>query len=175
MARLTFVGAILLAGTCVAAESGLDVVSGGVRLDWTKPAADDPLVKLVPPKVRGRLVTAVLPGTGTLPDFADVGSGTKFFQLYDGGRRLPLARWPKEGHLLVMEEGPRWELAYPVASRPKSVAIRSGEPKARLERWTKEPDLWVWGAWRFGWNDSVEKALAVDPDAGTISVSTAGM
>ena len=53
------------------------------------------------------------------------------------------------------------------------MAFKTGADRMQMEAWSREPDLWVWGAWKYGWDDATVPVLKVDPAAGTFEISTA--
>ena len=173
--KIMLMAAVVTAmGTESAVGAPLEVVGGGVKLSWSRPANGDRYLALVPADVRKRIVVATIPGEGELPSFAG-GSAQKgrpqYMQLYDRGVRLPLARWPKEGHAMIAETAATYDEYHP-EKKPKTVAFKTGADRTRLEKWACEPDLWVWGAWKYGWDDATTPVLKVDPSAGTFEIST---
>lgn len=159
--------------TCAHAAD-LQVESGGVVLDWRKPAADDARLPLISEGVRNRIVVATVPGTGPLPSF-EGGSAQRVkpqaIQLYDNGVRLPIASWPRKGHAMVAETAATYDEHHP-EKRPKTVAFKTGAPGPLISAWAKEPDLWVWGAWKFGWDDAVVPVVKTDTAVGSLVIGT---
>jgi hypothetical protein len=161
-----------------AGEPALKVVSGGEKLEWRTPSPDDPALRLVSERIRPKIVVATVPGTGDLPSFkggsAQGFAKPRFFQLYDNGRRLPIARWPKKGHANIAEGTEKYDEEHP-ERRPKTSKFGPGVDDARLERWSREPELWTWAAWDLGWSDAVTPVLSVDTVAKKLEVSSEGI
>ena len=88
-----------------AADVPLVRISGGMALEWTSPAADDPILALIPEQVRDKIVVATIPGKGTLPGFnGGFGQPSDYpIQLFRGNRRLPLARYPNTGNIYITD------------------------------------------------------------------------
>ena len=157
--------------TAAAAEPPLETVSGGSALQWARPAADDPVLTLIPEPVRGGIVVATVPGKGTLPGFnGGFGQPSDYpVQLFHGGRRLPLARYPNAGNLYITGGEQNFPKGGP---KPKSVTFTTDADAARLAAWAKEPELWAEGEWRWNWAGSSVKVEKVDPVAGTLEIGT---
>jgi hypothetical protein len=76
------------------------------------------------------------------------------FELFDTSGRLPLSRWPNEGYTTM---GP--VLAMGDKTAPGAFQFKDDRPL----RWLKNPDIWLKGQWRVGWEDPairVEKIAA---------------
>ncbi len=89
--------------------------------------------------------------TGPFPPvFSDSGG---IFELYDNGKRLPLARWPATGYATmksVVEVGAK--------DVPGAFAYNEDEPA----RWTQNPNVWLHGQWRVAWSDPAVKVGSID-------------
>ena len=145
-------------------------MSGSVALDWRPPAADDPNLALVREPYRSRVVTATVPGEGELPGFecGRTQQNPFGYALFREGVRLPLSRWPNGRDALIPAEVVNLDNT----GVKKLPAYAFGTDAPRLADWTKEPDPWAWGCWKFGWDDSSMPIQKVDPAAKTLTIGS---
>ena len=145
-------------------------MSGSVALDWQRPAADDPRLALVREPYRSRVVTATVPGEGELPGFecGRTQQNPFGYALFREGVRLPLSRWPNGRDALIPAEVVNLDNT----GVKKLPAYAFGTDAPRLADWTKEPDPWAWGCWKFGWDDSSMPIQKVDPAAKTLTIGS---
>ena len=162
------------------------VLGGGVALKWNRPAADDPILALIPEQVRDKIVVATVPGKGSLPGFnGGFGQPSDYpIQLFRGDRRLPLARYPNTGNIYITDFSEsigvndrinHYTGAMEFAKdkpKPKTVKIKADRTDTRLAAWAKEPDMWADGEWRFNWSGSSVKVVGVNPATGTVELDS---
>jgi hypothetical protein len=128
-----------------------------------KPVTDDAMLARLDPAARGHVVSACIATLGLThagpfpPIFSDSGG---IFELFWDGRRQPLSRWPNEGwttmkHVLVNGD----------KSNPGVFEYRDDRPS----RWLQNPELWLKGQWRVGWEDPAIRVAKIDAAAGTIT------
>nr|MCU0792460.1 right-handed parallel beta-helix repeat-containing protein [Opitutaceae bacterium] len=104
------------------------------------------------------LASAGLSSVASFPDVFDDAGG--LFELFAKGERLPLSRWPNEGHAVM-----------------KRVVVTGGtrEPGVfefaddRPLRWLQNSHVWLKGQWRVGWEDPAIRVAKIDPAARTIA------
>mgnify|MGYP005840631667 FL=1 len=153
------------------AEAGeRPVFSGGVRLTKLGLVKDPVLLGRLPDSSRGRVYEADLAANGVTRTWPLVlggfSSGRGFkshpvMELYCNGEPMRLARGPKEATLRVAEVcEPESEKSHG-SVYSKVGRFRSVEPLPAA--WREESDLWLYGYWFFGWADSYEKVVSVDP------------
>lgn len=141
------------------------VLSGArtLRLADFSPVKDPSILARLDPAARGNVVSldlraAGLDHGGAFPDVFDDRGG--IFEVFDASGRLPLSRWPNEGVTTmakVIEVGDK--------KVPGIFEYRDDRPS----RWLKNPEVWLKGQWRVGWEDPAIKVAAIDAEAKTIT------
>lgn len=122
----------------------------GALLSRLDPAAADHVVVL-------DLEAAGLKHSGPFPPIFDDRGG--IFELFDADGRLPLSRWPNQGYTTMgqtLEVGDK--------NTPGKFKYKSNRPL----RWLNNPDVWLKGQWRVGWEDPAIRVETIDPTEGTI-------
>ena len=172
-----FLGVLFACGALPATtRPSLEVVSGGMKLAWTKPAADDPLLQLVPVPARAAIVVATVPGQGELPGFAG-GFGQPSscpYWLFDGAERLPITRVPDKGFFYVAETAADFDHHSGNENRPKppTLYFKSGIAADAFAALARERDLWARGCWKYGWADTSLEILEAAVSNLSFKVST---
>lgn len=105
-----------------------------------------------------RLADAGLASIAEFPPVFDDAGG--LFELFAEGKRLPLARWPNEGHATMKR------VLVTGASRVPGVFEFTDE---RPLRWLNNPHVWLKGQWRVGWEDPAIRVASIDPAARTVT------
>jgi len=156
-----------------AAHKSKAVFSGALKTRGWKVEDDPEILALLPEAARGKVIVAEIPDGIELPGFRGGGCGTPEnlqeipLSLFQGGRRLEPSRWPDAGY------APTGDNIGKIESRHDAQFCNSGRFKfdnPRLEKWSREPELWAYGLWCYEWADAKTRVLAVDPGAGTMSV-----
>ncbi len=130
--------------------------------DFAK-VTDPALLERLDPAAREHVVALDLAGSGVShanpfpPVFSDRGG---IFEVFDADGRLPLSRWPNEGYATMGETVVIGDKTTPGVFKFK------GE---RPLRWLKNPDVWLKGQWRVGWEDPAIRVDKIDPEARTIT------
>ena len=158
-----------------AAEGEQVRLSGGARIaDW-KPVTDPEVLKRLPEEARGNVVQADLRACG-VTDFGTMETASAWahsdpgLEVFFGGERMTLARYPNEGFLriatLSVEDGlhvlGRW------GSRVGRFRIE-GETE-RLRRWAAEPNALLHGYWFWDWADQRMAVQSISPETGEITL-----
>ena len=137
------------------------VLTGSVPVrGWQK--VSDPAVLAKMPGAAGRVLQADLRANG-VTDFGDPCARINRVDLYCGGKRQTLARWPDKG---FMQAGrARGATALPdtwihVPGTEEGVLEYLGN---RPERWSAEADPLLFGYWYWDWADKYHRLAAVDP------------
>jgi hypothetical protein len=144
-------GTAVLTGAKILRLSDFSKVTDPAMLDRLDPAAREHVVSL--PIAKSGLAHA-----GPFPDRFDDRGG--IFELFDKSGRLPLSRWPNDGYTTmkkVLEVGDK--------NVPGVFEYRDDRPS----RWLKNPNVWLKGQWRVGWEDPAIRVAKIDPDARTIT------
>lgn len=139
-------------------------LSGAAELkpDALKPVTDAAMLDRLDPAARGKVRQVDLAALGITHagPFPNVFNGRGgIFELFLNGRRLPLSRWPNEGTTTmktVVENGEK--------NVPGAFIYRDDRPA----RWTKNPNVWLKGQWRVGWEDPAIKVASIDTATKTI-------
>ncbi len=162
---------------------------GGRPLSATDfhPVTDPETLARMAPEARGKIVELDLKAAGVVhsrqfPDvFTDSGG---IAWLYCDGRRMPLARFPKQGYMTIKQVlnnagGPQgdWRNAgHPLVLPPGSPG---GTFEYREEFYGKhaawasqvERGVWLQGYWRVAWEDPAIRVQAIDPAAHTVTLA----
>ena len=133
---------------------------------------DPEVLKLIPEEAHGKVYQCDLKKAGitdygklTILDGCYKPESTVELECFCNGKRLQLARWPKEGFV-----------------RPESLVepgVFGGSPSIlkydspRHERWTTAEDLWLFGYFRWLWADSTVSVSAIDPEKKHLIISPA--
>ena len=131
-----------------------------------KPVTDAAMLARLDPAARDHVVAASIAELGLThagpfpPCFSDSGG---IFELFWDGRRLPLSRWPNEGWTTMKRVVVNGDKA-----TPGVFEYRDDRPS----RWLKNPNIWLKGQWRIGWEDPAMRVAKIDPAAGTIAFAT---
>jgi hypothetical protein len=147
-----------------ARERGTAVLTGArtFKLADFRPIEDAAMLERLDPAARGHAVFLDLRKEGLSHGgpfplvFGDRGG---IFELFDADGRLPLSRWPNEGYTTM---GPTLEIGD--KNTPGTFTFKGERPL----RWLKNPDVWLKGQWRVGWEDPAIRVDTIDPKAGTI-------
>ncbi|MBQ2628175.1 MAG: right-handed parallel beta-helix repeat-containing protein [Kiritimatiellae bacterium] len=158
-----------------AKNRGKAVLSGALALSWRKAGPEAP--DLVPATSRGHLLVADIPGKWPIPGFAG-GEGAHArpdltdasLSLFHGESRLPLARYPNEGFVYTGEILGTNNMAKIGGTLVSHDGRFRFYDRAKLDAWSREPDLWTLGYWHFLWADHRAKVVAVKPSEGEIAV-----
>jgi hypothetical protein len=147
--------------------AGTAILSGAraVPLSEFKPITDPAIRARLDPAARQHVVALSLHehklrhGTTFPGVFSDSGG---ILALFAGGQRLPLARWPNEGHARMAEV-----LRIGDQHTPGIFAYLGDRPS----RWLANPYIWLKGHWRVGWEDPAIRVAAIDPVARHITLA----
>lgn len=134
-----------------------------VQASELKPVMDEAMLKRLDPVSKGKvLCTSIaalgLSHAGPFPLKFDDNGG--LFELFWNGRRLPISRWPNEGWTTM------------------KAAVVNGDDKTpgvfeyrddRPTRWVNNPNVWLKGQWRVGWEEPAIKVARIDTAAHTIT------
>lgn len=101
-------------------------------------------------------------GSHILSHRYDNGEGDGEAELFFGGKRMTLARYPNEGYLRVskvIDEGGHNE---PGRNPRGGTFVFDGETAAHVRRWSPSDDLWTFGYYRAEWADSSIRIRNID-------------
>ena len=144
------------------AAAGEEVrLSGGRAVTGFAPVRDPAILARLDEAARGQVLVADLAAQGFGEVVHECPEGfpvrtEQIAELFFGGRRMTLARWPNEGFALTgeMEES--------------ATGLTCDDD--RLARWVGEPDVWLHGYWYVNWRDHYQQVLGVDASSRTISL-----
>ena len=167
-----------------AQNAGKAVLSGGktVPPELFQPlAADDPLRDRIDPEVLTRLATLDLAALEIAP-FPEIGPKSALPlpipELFCGGRRMTIARWPNDGWATIAEiidGGSKADSGQ--ASDAAKMKKNTEKPRGgtfrydggRPSRW-KSDGVFLHGYWCFDWSSEVLKVDSIDPEKKTITL-----
>jgi hypothetical protein len=144
-------GTVNLIGARTVKLSDFQKVKDPAILDRLDPAARDHVVCI---SVKG------MRNIGPFPDvFTDHGG---LLEVFSGGKRLPLSRWPDGDAVTKMGK-----------------VLKNGSPTEgggafqykdkRPERWLNNDNVWLKGQWRVGWDDPAIKVASIEEKTTTIT------
>jgi hypothetical protein len=143
----------------------------------------------IPAALRGKIVELDLARLGIrhsqpYPDVFDNSGG--LMELYVGGRRMPLSRYPNEGYTMMRRVldtgGGLQDRDWPNPTNLKPAPPDSGgtfeyreDAYAHFERWARVLDRGVWlkGYWRIPWENEAVRLKAIDVARHTATLSKA--
>lgn len=151
------------AGSVYRAEPGARLIGGARIRDWRR-VSDRAILERLPEKARTHVRVAAVPALG---GFHARGFGRESMpahsELFFGGQRMTVARWPNEGFTRIAE---------PIDAAPEDDG--HGRKIGRLpfgfrysgdqpSKWKREVNIWVHGYWSWDWADSYERVASLDP------------
>ncbi len=134
-----------------------------VSLDVFRPVTSPAFLKRLAPEAVNHVVALSLASAGVTsvkeypPLFDDAGG---LFELFAGGARLPLSRWPNEGYAVMKR------VLVSGSNKVPGIFEYTGD---RPARWTENPSVWLKGQWRVGWDDPAIRVAKIDPAARTVA------
>lgn len=152
------------------AEKGeTPVFTGGARLTKFAPVRDEAILRRLPEEARGKVFQADLKthGITNVPPvrLGGFASGAGFrshpaLELFFNGEALPLARWPNDGFVKVVEaRGKTAQAGHGPAGFKEGIFTYDGDQPGR---WMDDPDIVLYGYWFYGWADSYERVEKID-------------
>lgn len=81
------------------------------------------------------------------------GGGTGSLELYFGGKKMQLARWPNSEWVRIAD-----------LPQGKEAGVFA-YPGDRPDRWSDEADVWLHGYWTWDWADSLERVVKIERSA----------
>lgn len=129
---------------------------GGERVTGFGPLADESVLVRLDPVARDNVVAADLRAAG-ITDYGTLlrqgfgrGGSAGSLELYFGGKKMQLARWPNDGWVRIAD-APQ--------GKDGGVFAYTGD---RPDRWSEKSDVWVHGYWTWDWADSFERVVKID-------------
>ncbi len=127
------------------------------------PVTDEAMRKRLDPAVRDNVLCASieklgLVNAGPFPEKFDDHGG--LFELFWNGKRLPVSRWPNEGWTTMKAVVVNGDTRI-----PGTFEYRDDRPS----RWVNNPNVWLKGQWRVGWEEPAIKVAKIDTVARTIT------
>ena len=136
---------------------------GGRELDrsWCEPVKDPAILARADETTRGRLLQADLRAHG-ITDYDAMSHASPMLELFCNGKRLPVARWPNQGHtpiggILVVEKDGTQRFAD--ENKQGKTFLYDGD---RPARWVQAEDVFLHGYWYFGWIDQHVRIDRID-------------
>lgn len=154
-----------------AAPGGNVILNGGHVIRHIQSPANDPLVARLPAAVRDRVLVIDLAAEG-VPDLGQIAQrGNPGLELFHRGRRMPLARFPNDGWLLIADVPQTGEKRFNegLAREKRFDGVPAGRHYGRITldtdrpaTWARTDEIYVHGYWTWDWNDSYQRVQAFD-------------
>lgn len=143
------------------------VLLGGRVLQASElaPVTDEAMRKRLDPAAHDKVLCASieklgLAHAGPFPEKFDDHGG--LFELFWSGKRLPISRWPNEGWMTMKT------VVFNGDSKiPGTFEYRDDRPA----RWVGNPNVWLKGQWRVGWEEPAIKVAKIDTTARQITLA----
>ncbi|TWT84420.1 hypothetical protein CA13_58980 [Planctomycetes bacterium CA13] len=137
---------------------------GGRIVDGFVPITDQAVLRRLAPESRSHIVQIDLNTIG-VADFGSPGAG---IELFFGGERMTLARWPNEGFSKIVDvvdyDG------HEVRGTKGSHVGKFHYKDERPDGWTDETAPWVHGYWFWDWAEQRHPVEAIDTKSKSITV-----
>jgi hypothetical protein len=145
-------------------------LAGSVPLDGFRslgPTAD----KRVPPSLRDSISVLDLRAIGIADFGAITPRGSPGLEIFLGGKRMPLARWPNEGWLRIFDVPQTGDscLHQGLAREKRFSGVPAGRHYGRItyteerpNRWLPDTNIYLHGYWTFDWSDAFQKVGSID-------------
>lgn len=148
----------------VVLRAGLPVPAGAFRS-----VSSPKLSARLDPVARGKVLELDLAALGVrharrFPDVFVGGGG--LLELYWGGRRLPLSRWPNAANATMGQVLDRGEASAKTGQGGVFVARED-----RVARWDVAEGVWLEGYWRVPWSPSAVRVGAIDAATRTVTLA----
>lgn len=153
----------------ITAVEGLPVLSGERLVTGWNPVTDPAVLQKMPPQATGRVLQADLRANGVV-DLGDPVDRTNRIDLYCGGRRQTLARWPDEGFTQAGTAVGATELPDTWIHVHGTAEGVLQYQDGRMEGWAQEADPILFGYWYWDWSDKYHRLASVDPAGGTFTL-----
>ena len=140
---------------------------GGKVVTNFQPIADAAVLNRLDEAARGQVLQANLRALG-ITDLGEVASSGKRFELFFQDEPVPLARWPNEGFVTIVDvlyEQP--EESHGIRGDKVGKLIYEGD---RPQRWLQENDVFLHGYWFWDWSDSYERVESIDAEQRVIAL-----
>lgn len=134
------------------------ILSGGVRVEGWKEAADAEILDRLPKEAQGKVFESDLFAQG-ITDYGVIkarGFGQPVYpaalELFFEDEPMQIARWPNEGYVQIAE--------VPGAATDGRFIYDGDRP----ERWKEANDVWLHGLWTWDWADSYTRIGSIDTE-----------
>ncbi|MBN1442822.1 MAG: DUF5010 domain-containing protein [Planctomycetes bacterium] len=134
-------------------------ITGGREVSGFEPLSDPGVLERLDPAARGRVLRADLRACG-ISDFGEVAAPGRRIELFFRDDPMPLARWPNEGFVRVVDAvGPTSFTTHGISGTREGRLTYEGD---RPDRWRAEKDIWLHGYWFWDWSDAYQKVASID-------------
>jgi hypothetical protein len=152
---------------------------GGRILSGFAPVTDRQVLDRLDPAARGKVLQTNLreQGIADLGGIAGTGCnrGQPGLELFFRGRRMTIARWPKEDFVRIASIDVEGNT--PLRNRVTLSGAMRGSNEGRFvyegdrpRRWVGEKDAWLHGHWFWDWADERQKILSIDTEKRVITL-----
>ena len=146
-------------------------LAGGREIEaaWWEPVADPVVLARIEEPARDRLLQVDLKAHD-IADYGELSISGSMFELFYGGKRLPLARYPNEGWMhigQVVEVGEDGVARMVDGNKQGRTFQYTGD---RPKRWLDAKEMTLHGFWWYGWTDEHVKIERIDTDKKQIAL-----
>jgi hypothetical protein len=154
-----------------ASTEGEVILSGGLPLSGWEPVTDEVMLDRLPAVSRGQVRTLDLRAMGITNYGTIEQRGSPGIELFFHGRRMPNARFPNEGWLLIKDVPQTGEIRYNegLAREERVAGIPVGRHYGRFtyaedepNHWAPSDDIYVQGYFVWDWYDSFQRIESID-------------
>lgn len=153
----------------LSASEGLPVLTGEMPVKGWTAVTDPAVLQRMPPQAAGRVLQADL-GKAGVKDLGDPTDRENRIDLYCGGERQTLSRWPDSGFTEAGAAVGATELPDTWIHVHGTAEGVLGYKDERLEKWAAETDPRLFGYWYWDWSDKYHKLASLDPERKTFTV-----
>jgi hypothetical protein len=143
-----------------AAERGNARLTGGHALTGFTEVTDPEVLARLESDVRSKVRQLNLKEQG-MPALGNAVNPVQRLEFFFNGEPMTLARWPNEGWTVIKdvpeqdeEDGTGGQIIY---------------LDERTDRWVNEPEIWLYGCWRYQWSDDFMRVAAIDLEENLIT------
>ena len=142
------------------ANRGKARLSGGHALTGFTKVTDPKILNRLDPAVRDKILQVNIKEQG-MPSLGNAVNPVERLEFFFKSRPMTLARWPNEGWTVVKD--------VPKQDKKDGTGGQIIYLDERADRWVDEPEVWLYGPWRFQWADDFMRVTSIDPDKNLIT------
>jgi hypothetical protein len=141
---------------------------GGMRVPPLQPVTDQAILKILPPKAHGHVLTTDLTSLG-IEEFGSPNPTAQGCEVFWDHTPMTLARWPN--HDFTRVKGVAEKEVDVCRGTMGSRVGRVVYDDDHVARWKDEPDGWVNGFWFWDWAEQAHPIASINADTKTLEVA----